>query len=904
MAATAQDTLDQVLETGGFVQEGKWSSGLIDAEKAKAKATTDLRYGQILDKSGNDGPILDLVYEAPSETSDFPGTPYIYFKVLEETDPSPETIKHLRSLIWNQGHVPTLWVVTPTRVLIYDSSARPQKADDERSHLLEELRQIGGQIQLYDEFYKKNFDNGGFWQSKYGKQIDKQQRIDLAMLADLTATEDVLIHELTLKCEAPSSVCVSIAHGLLGRAIFVSYLVDRGLLTTFFFQKEYNCSTFQELLEKKEATYVFFRWLRKTFNGDLFPFQENEQELVEKTNALQIVKEFLLGTDMNSYSKSKIAFQGSFWPYKFDYIPVELISSIYEKFAHARNSSAAEANSVHYTRLPLVELVLSLAMKDIPFTAKVLDPACGSGIFLVEAFRRLVWKREKEYGQLTRREELHKMLRSQIFGIDLDRDAIHVTAFSLYLTLLELDPDPQPLEALKFPSLLNPDHLSNQPPNLYIQDFCNIEHAFNLTQPFVSKEFDLIVGNPPWTALNKKEAPRDPDNPESGRQWSLEYCKEKDIPDNKPDQAFMIRACDFVHPGTRIAFVVCSRIFYQQQDPSWLDMFLGNATIETVLNLTDLVEEHLLFGGNSKSSTRLPATAIIFRAVTPSANNQVMYITPRWYPSTDKQDDIIITAEDIRSLSQKLLRGEPFLWKSAFRGTARDYKLLSRLQVLPSLDVVLFLTGVSKLACRGITLGKGEQKPTPPTLIGKPYLDSGLDAHYSIDVTPLPLFTRPTIAKKSNTKFLQMPTLVLSRSLDREKRPCIALVENSDDRHQLVINQMYYGIPTSPSFPKLVYRLNAILNSNLAFYMAFMFSSALGWDRRLIEEGDWLQVRLPDSILNPDTDSLWTEILQREHWLRENWQTNLNAKSSLKHEIDRVEGELEEAIFQLYDLSK
>jgi len=189
MAATAQDILEQVLEKGEFVQEGKWSSGLIDAEKAKATATTDLRYGQILDKSGKDGPIIDLIYEVPGETGDFPGSPYIYFKILEEADPSPETIKHLRSLIWNQGHVPTLWIVTPTRVLIYDSFARPQKEDDEKSHLLEELRQIGGQIRLYDEFYKKNFDNGDFWQSKYGKQIDNQQRVDLAMLKDLTATK-------------------------------------------------------------------------------------------------------------------------------------------------------------------------------------------------------------------------------------------------------------------------------------------------------------------------------------------------------------------------------------------------------------------------------------------------------------------------------------------------------------------------------------------------------------------------------------------------------------------------------------------------------------------------------------------------------------------------------------------
>jgi type I restriction-modification system DNA methylase subunit len=903
MASSAQDILQQILKKGGFVQEGKRSSGLIDAETAKVNATTDLRYRHLFNTSRENGPVIDLVYEVPNQASGVPGTPSIYFKVLEELEPSAETIKNLRSLVWNQGHAPTLWIVTPASVLIYNSYARPQKDDDEKSHLLEELKQIGGQIKLLDEFYKKNFDTGDFWQSKYGKKIDKQQRVDMAMLADLTATEDVLIRELYLsRPELPLSVCVSIAHALLGRVIFVSYLVDRGLLDSHFFRREYDCNSFHDLLDDQEATYTFFGWLRKTFNGDLFPFEKEEQKLVEKPH-LQIVKEFLSGSDMNSYSKSNFAYQKRFWPYKFDFIPIELISSIYEKFAHSRNSSAAEASSIHYTRLPLVELVLSLAMKDIPHTAKVLDPACGSGIFLVEAFRRLVWKKEKEYGQPVRRNELHEMLRSQIFGIDIDRDAIHVTAFSLYLTLLELDPDPQPLEALKFPPLLSSDPLSNQPPNVYIQDFCNTEHIFNHFKPFVSKQFDLIVGNPPWTALKKADAPRDPDNPVSGRQWSLEYCREKNIPDSKPDQAFIIRARDFAHPGTRVALVVCSRIFYQQQDPHWLDTFLCNVTIDTVVNLSDLVGEDVLFGGNSSSSTRLPASVVVFRVVAPAANNKVMYLTPKWQLSADKQNEIIISAEDIHYLSQKLLRGQPFLWKSAFRGTARDYRLLNRLQSLSSLNIVLSKIGVKELSHVGITYGRGAQKPTPPDLIGKPYLASKSDARYSIDVTPLPPFDRETIAKKSNTKYLHLPALVLWRSL-KEERPCVALAEGSHVRHNLVINKAYYGIPLlGISPPTLIYRLNAILNSELAFYMAFMFSSALGWDRHLIEPVDWLQVRLPDSILNHDTDLLWTKILQREQWLRENWQPNLSSKS-LKRTIAHEQNLLEQDIFQLYDLSE
>ena len=124
--------------------------------------------------------------------------------------------------------------------------------------------------------------------------------------------------------------------------------------------------------------------------------------------------------------------------------PIELISSIYEMFAHGEDSERAETQSVHYTRLCLVELMLSLAMTGMEDTVRVLDPACGSGVFLVEMFRRLAWAKARRLRRPLTREELHEMLRTQVFGIDIDRDAVYVAAFSLYLALLELDPDPQP----------------------------------------------------------------------------------------------------------------------------------------------------------------------------------------------------------------------------------------------------------------------------------------------------------------------------------------------------------------------------------------------------------------------------------------------------------------------------
>ena len=80
------------------------------------------------------------------------------------------------------------------------------------------------------------------------------------------------------------------------------------------------------------------------------------------------------------------------FPYQFDVIPVELISSIYEQFAHADpvNTGTGTETDVFYTRLSLVSLVLDEAMDGLTGNETVLDLTCGSGVFLVEALRRLV----------------------------------------------------------------------------------------------------------------------------------------------------------------------------------------------------------------------------------------------------------------------------------------------------------------------------------------------------------------------------------------------------------------------------------------------------------------------------------------------------------------------------------
>ncbi|MFR3402541.1 MAG: Eco57I restriction-modification methylase domain-containing protein [Blautia faecis] len=119
--------------------------------------------------------------------------------------------------------------------------------------------------------------------------------------------------------------------------------------------------------------------------------------------------------------------------------------------------------------------------KDISF----FDPSCGSGIFLVEAYRRLVcrWMSQNAVQAITC-DRLNLLLKNSIFGVDINEEAIRVASFSLSLAMCDFL-DPRSIwDKLSFPSLLGK--------NLISSDFFDEDKSFN------KERYDVIVGNPPW----------------------------------------------------------------------------------------------------------------------------------------------------------------------------------------------------------------------------------------------------------------------------------------------------------------------------------------------------------------------------------------------------------------------
>jgi len=837
----------RVMERVGFYRNGKPTPGIIEAESLRANGKEQIdkrvKYSAVIDPG-------KLNAAAIFELSD---SPCIYFSRLDQADPDSKTLAYLRKLAWNQGMAPILWIVTPTSVRIYNAYAKPTERDevDPDQHLLGLFEQTERDLQrLHDFADRLQIETGIFWQKDKVKDIDRRHRVDNTLLTNLKESEDRLVSE---------DLSRSFAQSLLGRSIFVSYLQARNILTEQFLEGQFYAKTFVDILSDKSVTYELFRWIQKTFNGNLFPLEQQqesgqfvyEQDIVNERH-LETVHSLLAGTELRTG-------QGRLWsPYDFSVIPVELISSIYEMFVHAENSQIAKERSTYYTPINLVDLVLSEVFKRLPPDAKILDASCGSGVFLVESLRRLVARRIANGEQWTR-DMVRETLYDQIYGVDISKGAVQIAAFSLYLTTLELDPNPQLSEDLKFRPLV--DH------NLFTADAFDEEAAFNKHLPFSTKGFHAIVGNPPWRR-NK------------ANQLATDYCIRHQYPITRKslDQPFFWRIGDFAHDETVIGLILHSRPLFShtQQSLRARKELFTRFSPQVLVNLSDLRQDGLF------PRATAPATVLIAQGC-PSKKEDSFYFVRAEHTQAFKQHGIIeIGPQDIQRLPVSGLLTDRDMLKIASWGEARDMALIEHLRhTFPPLEKLL-----KDNKDNGWAPGQGFQKggtDNVPELYGKKWLPSGVMPRYFLDLETLDELPEQKFHRSRDLRIYRGPLIITTRGLGKEA--FYAAFCSGD----VVYTEEYFGIAIPTEQEYFAHYLNGIFNSSLATYFLFMTASVWGVERDKVEPNDLK--RLPVPLLTEANKQMIDRIVEIEGNLRQQAHDN---------EVTQ----LNEAVFALYGLDE
>lgn len=200
------------------------------------------------------------------------------------------------------------------------------------------------------------------------------------------------------------------AQALMGQILFISYLEHRGIVSATYREKR-KVATLHDLVRDidQQGISKLLSQLRKDFNGDFLAETPDRPDPWPNLpiKAFAILSDFLSRVDLATG-------QQDFWNYDFSFIPVELLSGLYESFLGERDKGALAA---FYTPRHLATLAIDQAFQDsdAPLDEVIFDGACGSGILLTTAFRRLIAMHEADRkSQLTFSERV-SLLKGRIF---------------------------------------------------------------------------------------------------------------------------------------------------------------------------------------------------------------------------------------------------------------------------------------------------------------------------------------------------------------------------------------------------------------------------------------------------------------------------------------------------------
>ena len=735
------------------------------------------------------------------------GAPCIYFKSLA-AEPTNVQIREWHRTAWNHGLGRMLWIVTPTTVRVLNAFRPPAPSNDETETNPAEL--LTATVDDLEKLRKHELDrisieNGQFWNTRIGKRIKKSDRIDTQLATDLETAAKILQQR---KCQSLA------AHRLMLRTLFTAYLEARSVLPPELF-RGLKADSFSDVLLDPAATEKFFLRMRDTFNGDLFPpppkADEESDSYKFTEQQLDVARRIVIRQDLTSGQQSF-----DFWRYDFEVIPIELISSIYERFIYAGDPDLAKDRGTHYTPVNLVDLVYSQVLDDglfkepLPDNPKVLDLSCGSGVFLVEAFRRLVARRMAA-GEKLNRTLVRDVLANQLYGVDLEETAIEIAAFSLCLTAFELDPSPDSYDQLKFRHSLKGR-------NLFVGDAFEAG-TFANEKVFKEKQFSLVVGNPPWT---KPKGQRSKSQQTS--RSHIEYCENQDPPielpfRSPPDQPFLWRACDFAHDDARFGMIIGAKDFFSHEEQSLKAKKQLLMTIQprVLLNMSALHDKKLF------PSAKQPALIYVGTNSAASSNAKVTFASVERSESFVNHGVIELHVEKVHRLSIRKLASEPNLMKAAAYGTPRDFRIVSSL-MSGNGSICDFAESQNTELYLGFIRGD-KSRDVPADVKKLPMLESVELKRWKLDGLSLPKMPYEKLQWPREFRTYRGPIFVIQQSLHATRFAAAISLES------VAYSQSFFGIPMPDIAPWKGKFLATYTNSSLAAYLFMLTSSTFGIER-------------------------------------------------------------------------
>jgi hypothetical protein len=636
-------------------------------------------------------------------------------------------------------------------------------------------------------------------------------------------------------------------HDLLARIVFAQFLFDRkdadgraalnpsllaklhhdGILT-----REHG--SLGSILADYDEAYRFFRWLNDKFNGDLFPGKgdTDSQRESEWREELERAKPKHLETLANFVSGRVIGKQRTLWPlYSFDVIPLEFISSIYEEFVTSAGA--------HYTPGFLVDFMLDevLPWDGTDWKLKILDPACGSGIFLVKAYQRLIqrWKNANP-GENPPTALLRSLLERNLRGVDLDPHAVRVASFSLYLTMCdEIDPKSY-LNKTKFPRLRGRSLI-------YADFFSEEQEGFQTEKD--KGTYDRVVGNAPWGENTETKAARD---------WADHLDHEWRIVDKAIGTLFLPKAAALTKPRGRVCMIQPAGSLLFNRSPTasrFRKQLFSEFQVEEVVNLSTLRSD--LF-----ENATSPPCIVTLRPTAPDGQ-PLLYISPKQIDRADAEKigessfAIVVEPHDLSRIWPDEAATDPNVWTALAWGGRRDLALIRRLSLFNNLakyqkrHIVKSREGVIR----------GDRGKPQAAILECPLLeteDFPASTALFLRANLLPLNLDPLTDSKASTSFqaFQLPQLIIKQGWTVDSaRFKAAVVLGAPGGKGVICSQSYISVHAEPENHAVLESAALSYNSVLAVYFLLLTSGRLASYRPEPLVGEMRSVPIAETNSSP-----------------------------------------------------
>lgn len=646
----------------------------------------------------------------------------------------------LHRRLWSWGAVPLVYRRLPGRVDVFRCAhkpdfdtgrGKPKYASHGSIDLLDAAADITSLLEKEPWWDMRRLANGTLWDDR---------RVAKEFLSDQSAHKTILHHVdvLDKQLDRKSGLEANLRRRLLIISLLVAYLEDREVFKLeagFFNRFKKGAEKFHHVLADADALISLLKHLEtERFNGNVFMLEEEEKQQLRQTTHLEKFARLIEGNTENGG-------QQTLWRlYSFKDLPVELISHIYQLFVEDKTTCVYTPPFL--ARLMLEEALTLDRMDRLEERNEIVfDPSCGSGVFLVEAFKRLVlhWRKNNDWAPAP--VEVLRKLMKRVGGTDIDGYAVELAAFSLCLAMCEELAPPIIIKARKlFPSLKGETLIKT----------CFFQQVRERKLP---RNVGVVVGNPPFDSAS------DVGTTKQAYNEYLDVHGKQSLPDRQSAYLFLHHAMEALVEDGLLCLIQKDNFLYNRQSASFRRAIFERWDVRQILDFTPI----------RKIFIRDPKVVVVMaEARPPQPKRSILHAIFRRTVHTQAELSFELDYYDMHWVSRSVAMNKDFVWRCNLFGGGRAVSLVERLKKLPTLKEYVAEQGWEYNIGFQVGTPKSDAKPIG-YLYKQPVLPAvAIRLDGTIDLR---------LTEKQDKKYFESP-----RSEDLYKSPLILFSRTDDGR--------------------------------------------------------------------------------------------------------------------------